>query len=605
MAKIGIFSGGISRSLNAQLVFGLSAILLIVIFVSTAGILALFSRLEDLQDQRQSVANGLNADFRVTLGKYQSLLTNLPSQLVVNPGEGLEAAIVGLGSKQGRLIVSDDLAGNFNREQRRDLRKPGTFIVRPSADESSGGVSVFMPSFDQDGTLTNVRELLVTGHSVEAVQATLQEAVKAASNPATLQDHLNKVMASMTDMLMKQDISQRIAEGLTQLDKAGEKVDEFKQDLVFFLVGIGIITFLVAASVTFLLNNTRVIGPIRRVEEAMSALAEGDLEATIPDLGRVDEIGQLARTFEAFKANAVRIRQLQEQSEAARAIAVDRAAVLETEARDFESDSQMIVAAVTDAISRLQDAAKIMSKSAVDASMKSENVATSARAATLNVDTVSGAADRLSAAIGAVSQEIIRSVDVANMASAQAGETEARLGQLISTVERIEIVVRLITDIASKTNLLALNASIEAARAGEAGRGFAIVATEVKSLAMQTAKATQDISAQVLDIQQSTSETVRSIRSTIETIRDINTVAAKIEATVEEQDAATRDIMRNVREATDGTREVSEAIVDVSAAVADTGSASFSVLKAADDLTEDAHVLETKVQAFLCRLRAA
>ena len=605
MAKIGIFSGGISRSLNAQLVFGLSAILLIVIFVSTAGILALFSRLEDLQDQRQSVANGLNADFRVTLGKYQSLLTNLPSQLVVNPGEGLEAAIVGLGSKQGRLIVSDDLAGNFNREQRRDLRKPGTFIVRPSADESSGGVSVFMPSFDQDGTLTNVRELLVTGHSVEAVQATLQEAVKAASNPATLQDHLNKVMASMTDMLMKQDISQRIAEGLTQLDKAGEKVDEFKQDLVFFLVGIGIITFLVAASVTFLLNNTRVIGPIRRVEEAMSALAEGDLEATIPDLGRVDEIGQLARTFEAFKANAVRIRQLQEQSEAARAIAVDRAAVLETEARDFESDSQMIVAAVTDAISRLQDAAKIMSKSAVDASMKSENVATSARAATLNVDTVSGAADRLSAAIGAVSLEIIRSVDVANMASAQAGETEARLGQLISTVERIETVVRLITDIASKTNLLALNASIEAARAGEAGRGFAIVATEVKSLAMQTAKATQEISAQVLDIQQSTSETVRSIRTTIETIRAINTVTATIEATVEEQDAATRDIMRNVREATDGTREVSEAIVDVSAAVADTGSASFSVLKAADDLTEDAHVLETKVQAFLCRLRAA
>ena len=605
MAKIGIFSGGISRSLNAQLVFGLSAILLIVIFVSTAGILALFSRLEDLQDQRQSVANGLNADFRVTLGKYQSLMTNLPAQLVVNPDEGLEAAIVGLGSKQGRLMLSDDLASNFNREQRRDLRKPGTFIVRPSADESSGGVSVFMPSFDLDGTLTNVREHLLTGHSVEAVQAMLQEAVNAASNPAALQDHLNKVMASMTDMLMKQDISQRIAEGLTQLDKAGEKVDEFKHDLVYLLVGIGIITFLVAASVTFLLNKTRVIGPIRRIEEAMSALADGDLEATIPDLGRVDEIGQLARTFEAFKANAVRIRQLQEQSEAARAIAVDRAAVLETEARDFESDSQMIVAAVTDAIIRLQDAAKIMSKSAVDASMKSENVATSARAATVNVDTVSGAADRLSAAIGAVSQEIIRSVDVANMASAQAGETEARLGQLISTVERIEIVVRLITDIASKTNLLALNASIEAARAGEAGRGFAIVATEVKSLAMQTAKATQDISAQVLDIQQSTSETVRSIRSTIETIRDINTVAAKIEATVEEQDAATRDIMRNVREATDGTREVSEAIVDVSAAVADTGSASFSVLKAADDLTEDAHVLETKVQAFLCRLRAA
>lgn len=593
------------RSLNAQLVLGLSATLLVVIVASTIAILTLFARVDRLQEQRQSVVNSLNADFRDTLGKYQSVLTDLPSKLTVNPIAQMHAVVTAMDVKQTVDISIDDMASRFNREQRRDLRKPNAFLVRDAGERLPGGVSVVMPVFDEAGGFVSLRERLIAGASIEAVSKALQGQIDAASDPAAFQENMSRVLTGMTDMLMKQDISQRIALGLVELDGATDRVNAFKNDIFFYLIGIGAITFAAACAVTFLLNSNRVIGPIGRVEDAMSALAQGDLDASIPDSGRRDEIGQLARTFEVFKENARRIRLLQEQAEASREAAIARSSALEAESKAFDGASQRIVVAVTDAIARLHAAAKSMNKSAVDASEKSSNVAFSAGAATNNVHSVAEAADRLSDAIANVSREIIRSADVANQASSQARETDSHVHRLVAAVERIDMVVRLISDIAGKTNLLALNASIEAARAGEAGRGFAIVATEVKSLAMQTARATQEIAAQVSDIQRSTAETVGAIRETIETIGAIDAVAASIAATVDQQEAATREITRNVQEAARSTRAVSDNIVDVSAAAAQTGDAAFAVLKAADDLTEDARILENEVTGFLGRLRVA
>jgi methyl-accepting chemotaxis protein len=176
---------------------------------------------------------------------------------------------------------------------------------------------------------------------------------------------------------------------------------------------------------------------------------------------------------------------------------------------------------------------------------------------------------------------------------------------LADNANRISIVIDLIQNIASQTNLLALNATIEAARAGEAGRGFAVVAAEVKNLASQTAKATDEIRAQIANMQQVTTSAVGTIQNIGLTIGEINEITTAIAAAVEEQGAATREIARNIQHAAGGTSEVSSNIVGVSQASADAGSAAGNVLTASDDLRREADILRGEIDAFLANIRAA
>src|SRR5262249_39402941 len=159
---------------------------------------------------------------------------------------------------------------------------------------------------------------------------------------------------------------------------------------------------------------------------------------------------------------------------------------------------------------------------------------------------------------------------------------------LVKAVERIGDVVRLINDIAGQTNLLALNATIEAARAGEAGKGFAVVASEVKNLATQTARATEEISGQIHEIQTATRDSVISIQKIPTTIHQISEIATAVAAAVEEQGAATQEIARNVQQAADGTQEVANNVGGVTEAAGETGAAAAEVLHAAGALSRQA-----------------
>jgi methyl-accepting chemotaxis protein len=218
---------------------------------------------------------------------------------------------------------------------------------------------------------------------------------------------------------------------------------------------------------------------------------------------------------------------------------------------------------------------------------------------------VASAADELSASVSEVGRQVQESSQIARDAVVQAAKTDQRINELFQVSQRIGDVVKVITAIAAQTNLLALNATIEAARAGASGKGFAVVAQEVKALAAQTAKATDDIGAQIAGMQAATLDSVAAIKEIGGTIDRVSGIAATMAAAVEEQGAAIREIARNVQEAANGTIQVATNITDVNRGAAATGSASAQVLASARSLSGDSNRLKIEVQKFVELVRSA
>jgi methyl-accepting chemotaxis protein len=211
----------------------------------------------------------------------------------------------------------------------------------------------------------------------------------------------------------------------------------------------------------------------------------------------------------------------------------------------------------------------------------------------------------MTGSVGEISRQVMESSKIASAAVRQAERTDARIGDLSQTAGRIGDVVKLITAIAEQTNLLALNATIEAARAGDPGRRFAVVASEVKALAAQTAKATEEIGAQIAAMQTATEESVTAIKEIGATITRISGISTGIAVAVEEQGAATQAITRNARQAAEGTHHVASNIVDVNRGAGDTGTASTQVLASAQALSGESGRLKSEVERFLETVRAA
>ncbi len=277
---------------------------------------------------------------------------------------------------------------------------------------------------------------------------------------------------------------------------------------------------------------------------------------------------------------------------------------LRNSATTFERDVATSVGVVASASTQLRATAQSMAASAEQTSHQATAVAQAADQASENVQTVAAAAEQLSASIHEISRQVTQSTEIANSAVSEAGRTNQMVQGLTEAAQRIGEVVKLINNIASQTNLLALNATIEAARAGEAGKGFAVVANEVKSLANQTAKATDEISVQILAVQNATKEAVVAIGGIGGTIGKMSEIAAAIAAAVEEQGAATQEIARNVHQAAIGTGQVLSNIGGVTAAAKGATTAAHDVLSAAGELSVQSEKLSSDIDSFLEVIRA-
>jgi methyl-accepting chemotaxis protein len=362
---------------------------------------------------------------------------------------------------------------------------------------------------------------------------------------------------------------------------------------------------LAVAGFGFMLVHRRVSAPVLALTDAMRRLGERDYAVDLVGAERRDEIGEMSRMVAVFRASMIEGDRLAEEKAAEQARMARRQIAVDGLIKRFESTVTDSLQTLTQASNRLDGTAQSMSTTADQGRAKAAEVANVSERASGNVQMVAAATEQLSASIGEISRQVTESTNIANAAATEAEKTNQQVQALSDAAQRIGDVVALISGIASQTNLLALNATIEAARAGEAGRGFAVVASEVKALASQTAKATEEISAQVAGIQGATRSSVDAIGGISSTIQRVNQIASAIAAAVEQQGAATREIARNVQQASEGTHEVSRHISGVSAATAETGKAAGEVLDSAKALTGLSSDLRRDVDRFIGDLRVA
>ncbi len=348
-----------------------------------------------------------------------------------------------------------------------------------------------------------------------------------------------------------------------------------------------------------------VSSPIGAMTEAMRRLAGGDKTTAIPFASRGDEIGAMATAVQVFKDGLIEADRLAAEQAAEQAAKLRRTEAVERLIASFEDQVADALRNVAAAATELDTTAQSMAATARQTNDQAANAAAAAEQTSANVQTVASAAEEMSSSIGEIGSQVTRSTGIAGQAVQEAGRTTDSVRGLADAAHRIGAVVQLITNIAGQTNLLALNATIEAARAGEAGKGFAVVASEVKQLANQTARATDEIAAQIQAIQEATAGSVGAIEGIGRTIAAINEISTSIAAAIEEQSAATNEISRNVQQAAIGTREVSSNIAQVTEAAGTTGAAAHQVLGAAGGLASQAENLRRDVESFLAAIRAA
>jgi methyl-accepting chemotaxis protein len=349
----------------------------------------------------------------------------------------------------------------------------------------------------------------------------------------------------------------------------------------------------------------RVIKPLHTMRDAMLKVAGGDLAVDTGYAGRSDEIGALAGALETFKQQATDKLRNEAQERERNAGAAVRQRAIEAYVGEFEDMVRKTLQQLGDASGQMRTTSSGLSAVSRQTNERVDVAEKASNEASISVEGVASASEELSASINDISQQAAHAAGIASRAVSQASATDGTVQGLAKSAGRIGEVVGLINTIAAQTNLLALNATIEAARAGEAGRGFAVVASEVKSLASQTAKATDEISDQIADIQKVAGEAIDAIKGIGSIIGEVNEVATAIAAAVQEQGAATQEITRSMQYAAQGTKNVSDNITGVKADADAAAAAAANVKQASETLETQSQQLGGQVTEFLGKIRAA
>jgi len=366
------------------------------------------------------------------------------------------------------------------------------------------------------------------------------------------------------------------------------------------------VALIVVAATLGFLNHVLVSRPLSELSATIRRLADGDTSATVDATNRQDEIGQITRALDAFRASILKARELQEsalqrEQEQRQCRVRERAMLADT----FEQEVITLSEEIRDALVKLDNSAAGLTELASSTSEHALTIGEVSQTANDSINSVSKSTGDLTASISEISSQAGSFSGLTHVAITNVERSNSAIDTFKRLVEQIGEVTQLITDIAEQTNLLALNATIEAARAGEAGRGFAVVASEVKALAEQTAKATDQIDTQIQALESASLEAVEATGSVADIVNKISKESELMAGATQEQSQVSQEIGHKIATAADGTTNLAGALEKARSSAAETGALSNDIQTAIQALQERSQTMRTAMKTFADDIRAA
>ena len=578
--------------------------------------LALIEKIAAQGDRRDS----LEAEIRDAFQLADELIDEADTTLaftITEAGMNLKRAIANIGTATNRRLVeenvtkisSENTSSHVLLTTLRDMRAA---LGGAGVAETAQAIDRRAMRFDALGRrLDPLLDRLPTGGDVEylpevtekfmtlsAVFAKQHALLKTRATVTALKSEAEHLLAGLTEAF-----SADVMKSMEQAVKGSTAIASRTSYIQAIGVVVLVMVIVVGGYISLTLRR-HILIPIIEASRALNALRKGALNVAMAPT-RTREFEAVRISLESFRRAISDRARLEKEQEAERAARERRAKQIEAHIAEFDGGMTTVLGEVTVAAGGLEDTAKSMAATAEQTRQQATEAAQASGRATESVRTVAEAAQTLSGSISEIVHLMAETSKTAQRAADETTQTNQAMEGLVGAASRIGEVVDLINAIAGQTNLLALNATIEAARAGEAGKGFAVVAQEVKNLANQTARATEEISAQIEAIQSETGAAAAAIGRIGETISEINATATTVAASMEQQGTATREIALNVKDASAGAHTASTNSAAVAAAAGHSGGAAADVLRSAGDFIERSATLKMQIDMFLEKVRAA